>query len=727
MFASMKLKKISQSCFQYFVVGFVSLLLFCIITNIWHLKISIPFFYNWDAILSGTLIKSVIDTGWYFTNSFIGAPNGYNLADFPMADNLNFLIIKIFSYFIHHYAVLYNVFYILTFPTAAIAALFVYKRLGMILPFAIVASILFAFQPYHFFKGEEGHLFLASYYVVPFAIWLAFSIVPSSLNSEITSLNTFSGLIINILLCLCIGSSGVYYAVFAMFFILIAGLGTTIQIKKKKPLIKSFLLIMMITTTLVINIFPSIMYHEKFGANTAVADRTPFEAELYGLKISQMLLPINNDRISSLAELKNTYNDTAPIVNTENSLTTLGLIASLGFLILLAIILFVKNPNPEIEMISKLNLAAVLLATVGGLGSLFSYTLFPMIRCYSRISIFIAFFSLFGFFYFLQNLKLKLPIFKQEILQWSLAFIILGIGIFTQTNQLFANLQNLSTVANFNSDENFENKIEKNMNPGDLIFQLPFISFPEHSPVFSMVDYEQFRPYLHSHTLKWSYGAMKERNVSTWQEYLSTLSTVELLKNLSFSGYSGIYIDRNGYADHGLVIEKEITRITNTLPIVSDDQHFSFFNIHSFNEKLKKEVNNNLWRENIKINHQQLDISIGWAKGFYQLETQNNFSWHWCDKKGLLNLVNYGTNPIRVQVSLNLMTPDTNFSDVIIKNKSLYTKMRINNKGYEWTENIELSPGSNSLLFYSTANRALSPGDSRHLYFQVRNFSWKVI
>ena len=130
-----------DTLYQYFLAAALSLLLFGLITHAWHLTLSIPFFYSWDSVFSGALVKSVLDTGWYVTNPYIGAPDGFNLADFPMADHLHYFAVKILSSFIHHYAVVMNIFYILTFPIVTVTALFVFKQLKLRYPFALTASL----------------------------------------------------------------------------------------------------------------------------------------------------------------------------------------------------------------------------------------------------------------------------------------------------------------------------------------------------------------------------------------------------------------------------------------------------------------------------------------------------------------------------------------------------------------------------------------------------------
>ena len=109
------------------------------------------------------------------------------------------------------------------------------------------------------------------------------------------------------------------------------------------------------------------------------------ESEIYGLKIIQLLLPIPDHRVSFLSEISKAYHTTAPLVN-ENAIASLGFVGSIGLIISLIVIFLsifnnsILSKNNNLKLIQKLsafNLAAVLLATIGGFGTVFAYLIFP--------------------------------------------------------------------------------------------------------------------------------------------------------------------------------------------------------------------------------------------------------------------------------------------------------------------------------------------------------------
>ena len=113
-----------------------------------------------------------------------------------------------------------------------------------------------------------------------------------------------------------------------------------------------------------------------------------------------------------------------------------------------------------------------------------------------------------------------------------------------------------------------------------MIFQLPYVPFPENGPTHRMLDYDHFRPYFHSRTLHWSYGAMRGRETDRWQRLVAALPPVEMVDRLRRAGFSGVYLDRFGYEDDDARQLEAVLRVyLGTAPIVSADGRLCFFRI----------------------------------------------------------------------------------------------------------------------------------------------------
>jgi phosphoglycerol transferase len=186
-------------------------------------------------------------------------------------------------------------------------------------------------------------------------------------------------IIVSILICVAAGSSGVYYPFFFCFLLLVAGVSSWWNRRSVAPLVASLVLTGVVFGTLVINHLPTIIYQRTHGA-ASMGNRTVGDAEIMGLKITQLLLPIGGHRLEKFAALKYRYN-LGPLVN-ENDTTSLGVVGSIGFLFLIGAIFSKRELPVLIERLSWLNIAAFLLATIGGFGVLFALFISTHVRAY---------------------------------------------------------------------------------------------------------------------------------------------------------------------------------------------------------------------------------------------------------------------------------------------------------------------------------------------------------
>jgi phosphoglycerol transferase len=98
-----------------------------------------------------------------------------------------------------------------------------------------------------------------------------------------------------------------------------------------------------------------------------------------------------------------------------------------------------------------------------------------------------------------------------------------------------------------------------------MIFQLPIIPFPEYPSVVNMTDYEHLKGYLHSSTLRWSYGGVKGRD-GDWQKSLSEDPKL-LVAELQQLHFQAIWINRNGYEDRGALLIEQLSSLGLNLVI----------------------------------------------------------------------------------------------------------------------------------------------------------------
>lgn len=709
------------------------LLILTWVLKLWHADFNIPFVYGGDSLFTGMMIKGVIDNGWYLNNNFVGMPIGTNLYDFPMADNFSFLIIKLLSLFTSNYGLIINLFFLFTFPLTTLTSLYVFRHFKVSYPNSIVGSLLFTFLPYHFLRGES-HLFLAAYFMIPLMVmvilWvyletpLLFRQAGTDKKLVLDLLGTRS--IFSILICFLVSSIGVYYAFFACFFLIIVGVSASFHHKRIHHLLVAGMLIVSITIGVVANISPTLIYQYSHGKNAETAARSPFEAEIYGLKINQLLLPVSGHRVAKLAEAKAIYDTHSPLVN-ENGFSSLGAIGSLGFLILLGMLLCQSKRSSEADLIYRLrdlNISALLLGVVGGFGSVVAIIV-PQIRGYNRISIYIAFFSLLTVVLISEELLRRYVKSKRSL---CIYYVILGLILFTgimdQTTSGFIPLYDWYKGEYIN-DANFVNQIEAKVPRNSMIFQLPYVPFPENPPVQKMGDYELFRGYLHSKTLRWSYGSMKGREGDFWQKQVAEEPLNDMVNTLAFAGFNGIYLDRNGYVDEGVEIETKLAKILDTKPLISANNRLAFYSLVEYNQRFKRQFSVKEWDD--RRNQALHPLIFSWKTGFYGLEGTPENNWRWSSAGGELSIYNYSQENKKVIIQMSLTSGFNDFSNLKIEGSSFTENLKINNKGKFFSKTVVISPGTNLIKFSSDANRVDAANDPRDLVFRVVNFKFKEI
>lgn len=715
----------------------------CLVTlvfvmNLWKADLRVPFEYGGDALFHGMVIKGIIDNGWYLRNNFIGAPGGAEVFYFPMADNLHFLLIKLFSFFTGDYALIFNVYFLLTFPLTTISSLYVFRHFKISYLIALLGSLLYTFLPYHFFRNEH-HLVLAGYYIVPLMVMVILWVFSGKLlrsgnddNESGRRLNLHkSRLIASIVICLLIASGGLgYYAFFGCFFLLVAGVSAALYWKSVRPLLLSLILIAVVFSGFVINLVPNMIYIRRQGESQTV-ERGTGEAEAYGLKIVQMLLPIDGHRIPALARLKNRYNIAAPLVN-DNTCTSLGAVGSIGFLTLLGWLLFWKPTARQIgkgdetrsllSHLSLLNVGGVLLATVGGFGSLFALLISPQMRSYNRVSIYLSFFSLFAVVLLLEDFfRRRASSGRPRIIFTVFLGILFLIGILDQTGKGIYFVPAYAAFGSENaSDVDFIGRIEATVPAGSMIFQLPYIPFPENPSVYQMPDYEHFRGYLHSKNLRWSYGAIKERDTARWQMSSANLPPDQFLEAIAVAGFRGLYLDRGGYADNGAAMEAKLRNLLGAEPMVSANGRMLFFDLGEYNGKLAEKYGGTLPSQRQMV---LSPMTPEWTRGCSTLEGEAELNWRWCSSESELVVTNTLNQERRVRLEMGLATGYEEAANLSLSGDLISEQLKINLQPTVYSKMLTLPPGRHVIRFACDAKLIYAPSDGRSLVFKVVNFS----
>jgi hypothetical protein len=707
-----------QTALPYVVTVLLSVLLLIPVYNLRHVDLRIPLYYQGDAIFYEALFKNFVETGQYYVNSHFGAPGQGELYDFPVPYSTHLLGFSLLRLFTRDYGLAINLYYLATYPLIALIALYVFRRFGISTGLAVGGSVLFAFLPYHLLRAQY-HLMHSSYFLIPLvamaALWV--SLGHPLFRYELEGQNrrpllTRDG-IISVVVCILIAGDNPYHAFFAGIFLVVAGLLGQFRSGHRRSIVTAAVLAAVVMASFAVNLIPNLVYFHTHGRTSIVA-RSPGDAEVYGLKIIQMLGPVKGHRIAALARWKDGYDRQAPLIN-ENATATLGVIGSIGFMVLLGCF-FVRRTRSLIYSLSVLNLGALLVGTLGGFGAIFSFTVWPQFRGYNRICVFIGFFSLFAVLLLLNQFLASLTTAKHRRIGLVIApLVITAVGLADQIPTHFLP-DRREVESRFLRDQAFINRVEFAVPPNSMIFNLPHLWFPQSPSPNQLGLYEEEIGYLHSKTLHWSHGAIQGRAEDLWISQVAAQPVPELVDTLAATGFAGIFVDRYGYADRGRTLEAQLTSaIGEEDPLVSQDGRYSFFGLAS----LAANLHNRLGEAELDVLRHPPFVHTG--NGCWQLEIVGDQSWNWCDTRADLVISNPSHEFRKMSLRADFVTGWTDLSDLTIDGPGLSRVLRVSNAGIAWTEQIVVPPGDSVYTLHSDARPIFAPRDPRHLVFMLKN------
>lgn len=552
-------------------------------------KLNIPMqYYGGDDMGVIVNAKMFTEQTWNLTCDRLGAPYTVEYYDFTssMLHNVGLAIMKVFAVITNDAAAAMNLTYLSIFFIAGIVSFFVLKNIKINCWVNAGISSIFALSPYMFYRNI-GHIVLTECYFVPLSILICLWIYERD-DVLVLDKKFFKRNINYIVLffAFLIANNGIaYYPFFTCFIFMVTAVAKLVKTGKIKEGLRGIIAVVMVCFFVVLSLIPGKIYTWRNGGNSAAVDRGDFaQAELYGLKIAQLFMPVNGHGIYD--EYIDIYNENAFLVN-ENSTAYLGIVGMIGFLVLI-VCLFVNKDSAlkkRLGYLSELNIAMVLLGTIGGLGAMFAFFVSPMLRGYNRISIYIEYVSLMAVAVlidaFIKWLKEKtISATKKRVL------VIMSYG-FIGVMCMFSIWEGCPPVATpdyewneeqYTSDRNFVAEIEAKTEKGAMIYQLPYHQYPEYGPVNNMADYHHFIGYLHSRTLKWSYGVIRGREGDEWNARVGNMDCADMVKYLKEQGFVGIYIDRRAYTDEEIEeLENNLTQIIGTKPIESANKNLSYY------------------------------------------------------------------------------------------------------------------------------------------------------
>jgi phosphoglycerol transferase len=445
-----------------------------------------------------------------------------------------------------------SIFVGLSFCLAGLAFYISCIWLGFAIVPSVAMSILYGLAPYAFARNLE-HIILTLYFVVPLFLLCAYRLWGKE-GAE----RNFKEVLALAGITFCCSFLNPYYLAMFLVLLVLVFLGHLWNKDGRGTLFCGIVLLAAVLGFIAQNI-DTFYFRLIEGANPAAVSRDLWWMVKFGLYLPDLFLPPYHDwRFFEVLAGKN-YQWKIPLdLRGESQTAYIGLVAAC-FLIALVFIGFVKASSGSGRGQSVLfwfALVVFLFAVTGGLNYLLGAFGFQMLRASNRYSIFLSAIALF------YGCQVMSRFSNRKILLVFSSALLLVFGIIDQTPAYpdWLKSKHRSAMEDFQLDAEFFPRLEKKLGSGAQVFQFPVHLFPESGPVHKMGDYEHFRPYIHTDSLKFSYGTVKCREHADWQRGLTEESPEKIHQELSARNFSAVLINRRAYHDEG---ENLINKLKN--------------------------------------------------------------------------------------------------------------------------------------------------------------------
>jgi hypothetical protein len=496
------------------------------------------------------------------------------------------------------------------------------------------------------------------------------------------------------------GIQYVYYTGMFLQLLVLAALVCLIRGRPRRQILFPLILTGVVMATFVVMNIDTFYYRIVNGPNPDAIVRNYTGLEVYALRPVELLLPAVHRLQALQAWTTRVYYSQTMFQAGENNSPYLGAVAIcalglLGWTCLRAIARGNSNKIPAHAWTVGWILA---FSVVGGLNGLLGTFGVIFFRGTNRYSIVI--------------LALALLFLAREVTrlarQWRYASAcaaipLLLIGLWDQMPRSPAADEIHQVHQEIVADGRITSALESKLPPRAMIFELPVAGYPEVGPIGGMLDYEHFRPYLQSRSLRFSYGSQKGRTRERWQGEVMQFGAASGVGLLEQYGFSAVLINRKAYPDRAVSLLADLRSAGRSEMLCESDDFIGIALDPVEHPILPPEFDRN----------------------WYILEGSASANWRWSMGDAKLILHNGGSAPEKVRVSFLAGSLQARQLDIYAGGQKIFGAPLDPARPEEPVElTLSLRPGRNEITFRSDKPGALpSNGDPRPLAFSVRNFA----
>lgn len=674
-------------------------LLWCSAYNRWTREAwRTPISYGGDAIAEMAWVK-LLATGEMMpivpkTPASLGAPFVANWNDYPTMEEGIFVWWAVFVRACGLFPGA-NLVLLSAHLLAAASFYFVCRTLRYHRAWSIMGALLFSMSYFAFMRNLE-HLVITFYWHVPLGLLVAWWCVSGAVT--VPSRKLWFCIAVAVLH----GIQNPYYTGIFLQFLALAALVCLVRRDNWRVIALPLLLIGVVLAAFVLMNVDTLYSRLSMGPNNLTLTREYAGVEKYALRPVELILPYVH-RFAALQNWTNRVYYLQTMFQGEKGAPYLGIvgIVALAGLIWVSFSALVRRELRGIPMHFGGVGWVLAFSVVGGLNGLLALFGLVLFRGSNRYSIVILALVLLFLVRELSRLTRRWHWFPIA----ASATLILLLGLWDQIPFPPSKREIHDVHEEVASDARLVSKMESRLPSRAMVFQLPVCDYPEVPSVLGMMDYEHFRPYLHSRALRFSYGSQKGRTRERWQAEALQFGLPRFVQTLESYGFSAVLINKKAYGDRAASLVSGLQSAGRSEVLAESNDLVGILLQPVAQPRLPPEFDQK-WRK---------------------LEGTEAESWRWGQGDAKLILYNPGRHPKTVRLAFSLDSIEPLRLDIYVRRVRLYGTYINRARPMDPVEiAVSLRPGRNELTF-QPGRAVASPGktDPRKVPFSIRNFELK--
>jgi phosphoglycerol transferase len=672
--------------------------------------------YDIDVLETFARIKLASEQG---LSSFVtrvmprlGAPFGADWSSYPMPDAPVFWVLGKVSKFCGlittgHLAILF------AYLANVLTFYFCSRTLGHRAPFAACAALLFGFSHYNISRGLSHYSFMLSF-TAP-AILLASWLVGSSREF----LHRRRWQVFCLVTAAVTGTGNPYFGLMFVMLVVMALLYQVLTSRRAENLLTGVAALFVWGLVTGASHFAAIA--SMLSSERKVLVRSYESTELYGLRPIEWVVPPPYHRLPGAAEFTQEYGRFTHFEG-EHFSSYLGAIGIAGLLLVVGRFvgaLLRGRGGLRPAYVATVGFI-VAFGMVGGLNSALALSVTVVFRAGNRYTVFILAVGLFALAA-LASVKWRgLP----RAWKCVIVAILLCGGLWDQMRPAPIVDDLIVRARGPELDWRLGNHLEdpeKGLPPGSMIFQLPAVPFLEQKPIVGMTDYEQFRPFFFTKTMRFSYGVLATEDAMVWQRRVARMAPAEMRAELEKVGFAAVYVCRSAYLDGAKALRKSFEEAG--MKVTFDAGPHLLFRLQpSTSPQLPVLTGPNRHEPWDGVATEAGKLVVLEGDGWFPAERSGTSYWRWGAQEATCILWNPTKDRKAVRINCSLMGLRAHELSVHDGKGNQLWRGMLKNVGIPCSFELELDPGESQLqwVLHGAPVRA-SPSDRRLLGFRVND------